>query len=807
MRNFGFLTLPRERVLQAVVFGIVLLFAIAITLSSVVRSGTITTEQVWQLGLGYIIWTVCFGGVGIVAQKTVPQRDPYLLPTAFLLIGWGLMTLWRLSPYHAQRQSLWLVISTLVLILILRSPADLSYLRRYKYLWLSAGLLLILLTLIFGTNPAGAGLPRLWLGCCGVYLQPSEPMKLLLIVYLAAYLAGSQPLLDRAKESRQFLALLAPSVIMSILAIGLLIVQRDLGTASIFFFLSAVLYYFATERRRILIFGGVGILLGFGLGYALFDVVRLRIEAWLNPYLDPIHRSYQIVQSLIAIANGGLFGRGLGLGYPEQVPVPHSDFIYTAIAEEIGLIGCLALLSCFALLTLRALVIAMRASDRFHRFLALGIAAYFGGQSILIISGNLRLLPLTGVTLPFVSYGGSSLLVSCTMLGLLLQISHSAKPRPGILPNPTPYLIFGAALLVGYFVIALAHGWFALYRAPILVARTDNARRYIYEQFVQRGTIFDRQLRPLAVSERDGEVYQRKVLYPPLSPLIGYSHPIFGQSGLESSLDTWLSGQRGYRTARILWQRLLTGTPPPGIAVRLTLDLELQKEVDRLLSGKVGAAVVVNARNGDILALASQPSFDANRLSEEIDTVLNNPNAPLLNRPFQGEYLINRLKPLLFPKGIAALKFTELRALGLPQGLTLAEQVHEFELITPLQAVCAAATLANSGQRVPLRLVDAFELPNSGWVTVPSDTSPLIVYNGAEVTEQLKDLIDFEGLTWSQTDWVASEAGKPTAWFVGGTTRNWEGNPIAIVVVLEGGEEATARSIGELILETALLAD
>jgi len=806
MKSESSFLLHRERPLLALAFGIVFLLSLAFTLSSFVRTGTLSLERGWQSGLGFLVWAVCLGGVWIVAQKTIPERDPYLLPGAFLLIGWGLMTLWRLSPYHAQRQTIWLVVSSSILVLILKAPGDLSYLRRFKYLWLTGGLCLVFATLIFGTNPAGPGLPDLWLGCCGVYFQPSEPTKLLLIVYLAAYLAGSQPLLQRAASPKQRIALLAPSFGMSILAMGLLVVQRDLGTASIFFFLSAVLFYFATEQRLVLLFGMIGILLGLGIGVFLFDVVRWRVEAWLNPYADPIHRSYQIVQSLIAVANGGLFGRGLGLGYPEQVPVPHSDFIFAAIAEENGLIGSLALLGCLALLSLRTIVIAMRAEDRFQRLLMIGIAAYFGGQSLLIIGGNLRLLPLTGVTLPFVSYGGSSLLVSCIMLGLTLQVSQSAQPKPGILPNPRPYLAFGGILLISYFAVALANGWFALYRAPVLLARTDNARRYIYQQLVQRGTIYDRELQPLAISERQNDVFIRQYLYPPLSPLLGYSHPVYGQSGLERSLDEWLSGERGYRTSEILWHRLLTGTPPPGIAVRLTLDLELQKTVDLNMNDQVGAVVVVNAHNGDILAISSQPAFDTNRLTGELQTYLADPNAPLLNRAFQGRFALGPLYQELFPKDIAVLRLSELRAIGLPAGLIEGTAPENGKWVTPLQVACAAATLANGGTRLPLQMVDAFELPNSGWVTLQPENPPLTVYSAGEIEPVLKQHTDDTGLIWTLSRTIDAEQGQQVSWFIGGTASGWDGTPLAVTIVLEGRDESVARQIGEAILKAALLA-
>jgi hypothetical protein len=410
------------------------------------------------------------------------------------------------------------------------------------------------------------------------------------------------------------------------------------------------------------------------------------------------------------------------------------------------------------------------------------------------------------VTLPFVSYGGSSLLVSCIMLALTLQVSHSAQPKPGILPNPRPYLAFGGILLLGFLAIALTTGWFALYRAPVLLARTDNARRYIYQQLVQRGTIYDRQLHPLAISERQNSFFIRKNLYPPLSPLLGYSHPVFGQSGLERSLDEWLSGERGYRTSVILWHRVLTGTPPPGIAVRLTLDLELQKTVDQAMNGQVGAAVVVNAQNGDLIAISSQPTFDSNLLTAQLEAYLQDVHAPLLNRAFQGRYAINPLSGDLFPKGIAALRLSELRAIGLPNGLMEGAQPEGGEWVTPLQVACAAAVFSNGGTRLGLQLVDAFELPNSGWVTVQPENTPLTVYRVAEIEPLLESHTDLNGLTWSLSSSTMAQQGQQISWYVGGTASGWDGTPLAVAIVLEGGNEADAQRIGEIILKAALLA-
>ena len=212
------------------------------------------------------------------------------------------------------------------------------------------------LTLFLGVNPMGYG-PKMWLGCCGLYFQPSEPLKLLLIGYLAAYLADRYSYLAFSSDFglSEVLGLLAPTIIMTGIALALLVIQRDLGTASIFLFLYAAVVYVASGRKRILFVSGFLVLCAGLAGYALFDVVRLRVDAWINPWLDPSGRSFQIVQSLIAIANGGLVGRGPGLGNPGLVPLSHSDLIFAAIAEEYGLAGVMGLLLLIGLLASRGL--------------------------------------------------------------------------------------------------------------------------------------------------------------------------------------------------------------------------------------------------------------------------------------------------------------------------------------------------------------------------------------------------------------------------------------------------------------------
>lgn len=625
------------------------LYSLALQLSPAARQRSWAVGYRWDHWLAFLAWAGLFAIAHRQSRRYLPEGDPYLLPIGALLSGWGMLTIWRLFPSFGLRQTLWLAIAAGVLVLGLRLPSHLAFLRRYKYLWLTGGLLLTALTLVLGTNPATGSGPRLWLGCCGVYFQPSEPLKLLLVIFLASYLADRQPLFSldgRAGEGRgrlglrpsPLLALLAPTLFMTGLTLLLLLAQRDLGTSSIFLFLFAVTVYVATGRALVLLLSAVALLLAGAVGYALFEVVRLRMDAWLNPWLDPSGRSFQIVQSLLAVASGGLPGRGPGLGNPSLVPVPHSDFIFASLAEEHGLAGVIGLVALLALLGARGLRLALRAPDGYRRYLAAGLTAFLIGQSVLIAGGNLRLLPLTGVTLPFVSYGGSSLLTAFLSLLLLLHISQEAEIHPGYTPQAAPYLQLGGFLFASLAAIALGAGWWGLVRGPDLLERTDNPRRAIADRSVRRGSILDRDLNPLAATSGPAGAFERRVLYPPLGPVIGYTHPNYGQSGLEASLDPYLRGLRGNPGLAIWWNHLLYGQPPPGLDLRLSLDLELQRKADQLLGDRPSALVLLNARSGEILAMASHPWFDPNRLDAEWANLVADPGAPLLNRAAQGSY-------------------------------------------------------------------------------------------------------------------------------------------------------------------------
>ena len=706
---------------------------------------------------------------------------------------------------------IWLGVSTIVFILALYVPKNLSFLRRYKYILLSGGLLITALTLLFGTNPLGIG-PRLWLGCCGVYFQPSEPLKLLLVIYLSAYLA------DRINIRLSSLPLLIPTLVVTGLALLLLLVQRDLGTASIFVSIFTIIIFLATGKRRVLLGTFVFLTVAMVIGYFFIDIIHIRVQGWLNPWDDPSGHSYQIVQSLLAVANGGTFGRGLGLGSPLLVPVAISDFIFAAIAEETGLVGTLGLLATIWLILARGFIISLRAADRFRRYLAAGIVTYLGIQSLLIIGGNLRLLPLTGVTLPFVSYGGSSLLTSYVALFILLVISNVEDNEPAPLENPKPYSILAGMLALGFAASAISVGWWAVIRGPDLLNRTDNPRRAIADRYVPRGELLDRNNQPINITNGESGTFSRVYLYPNLASITGYTHPVYGQAGLEATLDNYLRGLQGNPGTLMWWEHLIYGTPPPGLDVRLSLSLALQSKADQLLGGHTGAIILMNAETGEILAMASHPTYDPNKLDEEGESLAQNPSAPLVNRATQGLYPIGTaMLPLIRAQyGEITPTEAELKAYYYRLGLYQAPKIDmpvassannnssQDLRVSPLQLSIAAASLSNQGVAPAPRIAMAVNTPEQGWVVLSAENQPYEVIQAEAVNEAALSFIVEGKPYWQHIGQARVDEDTIITWLLAGSLPDWGGTPLALVVTLEENNTYLAKYIGDNLLDAAL---
>jgi cell division protein FtsW (lipid II flippase) len=785
------LILQRRLLLLTALF--LILYALVLTLSPAVRARSWEVDYRLAHWGGLLLWGVGFIGLDFLSARRLGEHDPYLIPLLALLSGWGLLTIFRLDLTLGWRQSLWLMVGLLASSGVILYPSLLSWLQRYKYVWLTAAIILTALTLILGRNPAGNG-PRLWLGCCGVYFQPSEVLKLLFVTYLAAYLSGY------VEPFQPLSPLLRPTLLVTAIAVLLLIVQRDSGTASLMLLLYAALLYAATGRKRIVLLSLAGLLLAAAIGYFSVPIVHQRIQVWLFPWEDPSGSAYQIVQSLMAIANGGVFGRGPGLGSPGLVPVAHSDFIFSAIAEETGLLGALALFTLWALLFFRGLIIAFHATTRFHRLLATGISLYLGLQGLVIMGGNLRLFPLTGVTLPLFSYGGSSLLAGMLSITLLLLISHHPDSEPLPISDVRPYSHLGMAFLIFSLLLALSAGWWALVRAEGLLARTDNPRRALTDRLVRRGSLLDRQGRPLNESLPQAGGYQRVYHYPPLSTLLGYTHPVYGQAGLEASLDDWLRGMRGNPALLLWWHRLAYGTPPPGLDVRLSLDLSWQRTVDEELGNFRGAIVLMNPQSGEVLAVASHPWFDPNQLETGWEGWMKSPDAPFLNRALQGRYAPGNLllpweEMLLGKSGIYLPSEVE----GI-QGLLLGHSAEGGALrVTPLEIAPLAATLNNAGVKPPLRLVLAVNTPQQGWVIMPAEGEAQTVLSAAQASTLARNLTS-PGQTFWEYLAESHDGEKRLAWYLAGTPPEWSGPPLVLVVLLEDQAGDTARQLGRSIL-------
>ena len=367
------------------------------------------------------------GGIGVVMLNRLPQD---LAGTRAFNLELGM----------AATQVLWFGVGLAVMLAAAIAFRDDRVLRHYKYTWAFVGILLLVVTFLFGYEVNGA---RLWLDIGPVNVQPGEAIKVLLVIFIAGYLAEKRPLLAGAAYrvgpiSLPPLPYLLPIVAMFVIVMLIVIVSRDLGTALLFLGIFLTMLFVATGRRSYVLLGLLLFLVGAYVAYRLFTHVQIRVDNWIDPFADPSGRGYQPLQALYAFARGGLFGEGLGEGLPllgGRLPIPalHTDFIFAAIAEELGLVGAFALLAFFLAFVFRGLRIALLAHDDFATLLATGLTASIGIQTLIIVSGNAKLAPLTGITLPFVSYGGSSLVASFAVVGLLLAVSHrSSTSGPNI---------------------------------------------------------------------------------------------------------------------------------------------------------------------------------------------------------------------------------------------------------------------------------------------------------------------------------------------------------------------------------------
>ena len=381
-----------------------------------------------------------------VVRTQAPYADPILLPVAALLNMLGLAMIHRLDIAQEQRalangspkptpdvfaQITWMALGLVLFMITLTLLRDHRKLQRRTFIFGAFGIALLFMPLlpVIGSEVNGA---RLWVEIGTFTFQPGELAKIALAIFFAGYLVSRRHTLALIQTKVANLPLprakdVGPLILIWLLALLVLIGERDLGTSLLIFGLFIVLLYVGTGRRAWVVLAGVLLVLGGILAYLNFSHVQTRFSVWLDPFADADGRGYQIVQSLYGLANGGIFGTGWGRGYPQLVPFAKTDFITSALGEELGLTGLIAIFILYAIIVERGARAAVATRDPFGNLLAIGLSTVIGLQAFIVIGGVTRLIPLTGLTTPFLSYGGSSLISNYILIAILIRISNAAR--------------------------------------------------------------------------------------------------------------------------------------------------------------------------------------------------------------------------------------------------------------------------------------------------------------------------------------------------------------------------------------------
>ena len=382
------------------------------------------------------IFAAGYAGALIVTRVYAPRADPALFPTAAVLVGLGFAMIFRLSGGLAAEQATWIVVGLIAYAITLIVVRDARMLDAYTYTIGLLGLLLLLLPVAPGIGRTING-ARLWVQIGPIGFQPAEIGKVLIVIFLASYLNQKRELLQVATSRFGPFRLppikhLAPVLLAWGASLAILFLQKDLGASLLYFGIFVVMLWVATGRAAYLVIGLILFVVGAYVGWLLFDHVQLRVDIWLHA-LDPAKvfaQGYgQLAQAEFGMASGGIVGTGLGQGSPDLIPFAATDFIFAAIGEELGLLGTTAVLLLVLVLVGKGLRVGLRAPDGFSTLLAVGLSTLVALQAFVIVGGVTRLIPLTGVTLPFVSYGGSSLISNFVLLGLLVRVSSGPLAR------------------------------------------------------------------------------------------------------------------------------------------------------------------------------------------------------------------------------------------------------------------------------------------------------------------------------------------------------------------------------------------
>lgn len=589
-------------------------------------------------------------------RKFARNADPAILPIAFALSGIGIAFVTRLRPELAVNQLLWLFLGVALMMVVLVFVKNIDKTSNYKYTLMILGVLLLLSPMVPGIGEEISG-SRIWLNVAGYSFQPGEIAKILIVLFLAGYLAANREMLSVftvriGPFNLPDLRTLLPLILMWALALVIVIFEKDLGSALVFFFVFLTMLYAATGKKFYLIGGFLLAGIGALAAWSLFSHVQIRVDTWLDPFADAQNTGYQLVQTIYSLADGELFGVGIGRGYAEIIPVVESDFIFAAIAEETGLLGAAGLLLLYLCFAIRGLVTAARAKSDVSSFIAVGATAIIVLQAFIIVGGVTRLIPLTGLTLPFISQGGSSLVASFISVGLILKCGDQGTGVGEEIKSATSSLHSNSVLgrislgkrltnLMMIFSIMFALlvanlTFIMVVQAKEIQDRPGNNHTLAREAQSERGTIstYDGVVLARSVKQENG-TYERE--YPAgnlATHIVGYHSQQYGTSGVEGSYDSALTGNQNFASWTDVFNSL-SGTEAPGNDVTLTLNSTIQQACQDALSGYSGAAIAVDPTTGAVLGMASSPTYNAADFGAVLAT---GGSGELVNRATQSLY-------------------------------------------------------------------------------------------------------------------------------------------------------------------------
>jgi len=417
----------------------------------------------WSLISYGLIFVVVFGSAHLAIRRFAPYADPLLLPIVALLNGLGLVMIHRLDLVNSElsgrrhpsatQQMLWTVVGVAAFALVVTFLKDHRQLARYGYVCGVTGLVFLVIPALLPASLSEQNGAKIWIRFQGFSIQPAEFSKILLLIFFSAVLITKRSLFTSAGKHFMGMTLprprdLAPLLAAWVISVGVMAFEKDLGTSLLLYASFLVVVYLATQRFSWVLIGFVLFAAGSLAAYFIFGHVRTRVQMWWDPFADPDGAGYQIVQSMFSFATGGIFGTGLGNGQPDTVPAASTDFIIAAFGEELGLVGFASILLLYTIVIVRGLRTAIAMRESFGKLLAAGLASTLAIQLFIVVGGVTQLIPLTGLTTPWMSYGGSSLLANYVLLAILARISHSARHPLRIRPrNTSPIAAAGTEVI------------------------------------------------------------------------------------------------------------------------------------------------------------------------------------------------------------------------------------------------------------------------------------------------------------------------------------------------------------------------